>query len=127
MEHQSHGIPNDKTPLSHQFLVAKFVALKIAIEKNEALCYKLRMMGIPIDGCTNVFCDNKSVVTNTTIPQSTLQKKHNMIAYHKVRESVAMEAVRIAHEKGKNYLSDALTKFLPMPSFRQCCHCMMYR
>ena len=75
------------------------------------------MMGIPIDGCTNVFCDNKSVVTNTTIPQSTLQKKHNMVAYHKVRESVTMEAVQIAHEKGENNLSDALTKFLPMPAF----------
>ena len=106
---------------------SEFVALKIAIEKNEALRYKLRMMGIPIEGPSNAFCDNKSVVTNSTIPQSTLQKKHNMVAYHKVRESVAMEAVRIAHEKGKDNLSDALTKFLPMPSFRACCHCMMYR
>ena len=106
---------------------SEFVALKIAIEKNEALRYKLRMMGVPIEGPSNVFCDNKSVVTNTTIPQSMLQKKHNMVAYHKVRESVAMGAVRIAHEKGKSNLSDALTKFLPMPTFRKCCHCMMYR
>jgi hypothetical protein len=39
--------------------------LKIAVEANEALRYKLRMMGIPIQGATNCFCDNKSVVTNS--------------------------------------------------------------
>ena len=85
------------------------MALKIAAEKNEAQCYKLRMMGIPI-GPSNAFCDNKSVVTNSTIPQSILQKKHNMVAYHEVCKSVAMEAVRIAHKKGKDNLCDALTK-----------------
>jgi hypothetical protein len=59
------------------------------------------MMGIPIDIETNGFCDNKSVVTNSIVPQSTLTKKHNFIEYHKVRESVAACAVRIAHEKVK--------------------------
>ena len=106
---------------------SEFVALRIAIEQNEALRYKLRMMGIPVDGPTNGFCDNQSVVTNSTVPQSTLQKKHNMVAYHKVRESVAMGAIQLAHEKGTNNLADALTKFLAAPAFRQCCQCMMYR
>lgn len=106
---------------------SEFVALKIAIEMNEALRYKLRMMGIPILEPTNCFCDNKSVVTNATIPQSTLQKKHNMIAYHKVRESVASTAVRIAHEPGKFNLSDCLTKFQNPPDFKQCVQCILMR
>eukprot|EP00934_Nitzschia_sp_Nitz4_P002319 Nitzschia sp. Nitz4//scaffold471_size5685//193//5616//NITZ4_009210-RA/size5685-processed-gene-0.1-mRNA-1//1//CDS//3329552692//2319//frame0 len=62
---------------------SEYVALKIAAEQNDALRYKLRMLGIPIAGPTNGFCDNRSVVINSTIPQSTLQKKHNMIAYHR--------------------------------------------
>jgi hypothetical protein len=66
---------------------------------NEALRYKLRKMGISIMGPTNGFCDNKSIVTNSIILQSMLNKKHNSIAYHKVRESVASKAIRIAHEK----------------------------
>jgi hypothetical protein len=69
------------------------------------------MMGIQIEGPTNAFCDNQSVVTNSITPQSTLSKKHNTITYHKVRESVAADAIRIKHEKGKNNLSDVLTKF----------------
>jgi hypothetical protein len=62
-------------------------------------------MGIPIMGPTNCFCDKKNVVTNATIPQSTLQKKYNMIAYHKVRKSVASEAKQIA-QPGKFHLAD---------------------
>jgi ABC-type sugar transport system ATPase subunit len=68
------------------------VALRITVEMNEALRYKLRMMGVPIDRPMNGFCANKSVVTNSVVPQSTLSKKHNSIAYHKVQESVASEA-----------------------------------
>ena len=106
---------------------SEFVSLKIAIEMNEALRYKLRMMGVPVDGPTNGFCDNDSVVKNSTIPQSTLQKKHNSVAYHKVRESVAQGSIRIAHEQGVHNLSNVLTKFLPASAFKSCCQCILFR
>jgi hypothetical protein len=32
--------------------------MKNAVEMIEALRYKLRMFGVPIDGLTNIFCDN---------------------------------------------------------------------
>ena len=54
---------------------SEFVALKIATEMNEGIRYKLRMMGVPIDGPTNCFCDNQSVVTNVSNPESVLNKK----------------------------------------------------
>jgi hypothetical protein len=41
-----------------------------------------------IEGPANLFCDNGSVIANTTNPESTLKKKHYAIAYHKVREAV---------------------------------------
>lgn len=85
------------------------------------------MTGVPICGATNCFCDNKSVVTNSVIPQSTLNKKHNFVAYHKVRESVASQAMRIAHEKGIPNLSDVLTKFLAAPNFKKCVQCILMR
>ena len=34
---------------------SEFVAMKIAVELIECLCYKLRMFGIPLDGLTNIF------------------------------------------------------------------------
>jgi hypothetical protein len=88
---------------------SEFVAMHIAVDMIEALRYKLRMFGIPIDGPANVFCDNKSVDTNSTISTSSLKKKHNSIAYH-VRESVAAGTLRIAKVHTKENLADLLTK-----------------
>ena len=72
--------------------------MRIATEITEGLQYRLRMMGIPIDGSASVFCDNMSVVMNTTHPESMLKKKHNAIAYHRVHETIA--AGIILHHRG---------------------------
>ena len=56
---------------------------------NDGFRYKLRMMGIPIMRPTNIFCDNQSVVNNSTKPESVLKKKHLSICYHEVRECCA--------------------------------------
>ncbi|KAI2511614.1 Reverse transcriptase (RNA-dependent DNA polymerase) [Fragilaria crotonensis] len=100
---------------------SEFIAAKVAVEMIEGLRYKLRMMGVQVDGPTNVFCDNESVVKNSTRPESTLKKKHNAIAYHRVREAQAAGIVRIAKEDGETSLADILTKCLPGPRLRQLC------
>ena len=65
--------------------------MKTAVELSEGLRYKLRMMGVPIEGPTQVKADNMSVINNTSRPESQLKKKSNSIAYHYVRERAAME------------------------------------
>jgi hypothetical protein len=40
---------------------SEFVALRIYKELIDAMCYKLRMFGVPIDGPANVFSDNHGV------------------------------------------------------------------
>ena len=94
---------------------SEFTAMKNAIELIEAMRYKLRMFGVPIEGATNVFCDNEAVCKNTTLPESTLKKKHHSIAYHRCREAVAAGTVRIAKEATRTNLSDLFTKILPQP------------
>ena len=98
---------------------SEFVAMKIAVELIEGLRYKLRMMGIPLEEPTNVFCDNEAVVKNSTKPESTLKKKHNAIAYHRVREAQAAGIVRIAKEDGLTNLADIFTKLLAGPKLRE--------
>jgi hypothetical protein len=92
---------------------SEFVALKTAMEANRALRYKLQMMGIPIDGPTYVYCDNMSVVFNTSSPELMLKKKPNSFAYHAVREAVAMGEILIAHIKMDDNIADVMTKVLP--------------
>jgi len=73
------------------------------------------MFGVPIDGPVNMYCDNSGVVANASRPESTLKKKHNAIAYHRVCEAVAAGTVRIAKEDGKTNIADLLTKPLCGP------------
>jgi hypothetical protein len=94
---------------------SEFTAMKNAIEMIEALRYKLRMFGVPIDGPTNIFCDNGAVCANTTRPESTLTKKHHSIAYHRSREAVAAGTVRVSKEHTSTNLADIFTKTMAAP------------
>ena len=89
---------------------SEYIALRICTEMIEALRYKLRTFGIPIDGPADVFCDNQSVVTNSSVPASVLNKRHNAICYHSVREVQAAGIIRIGWIDGKFNLADLFTK-----------------
>ena len=92
---------------------SEFIAMKTAVEQVESLQYKLRMFGIPLEGPTNMICDNEAVFKNTSIPDSTLKKKHTSIYYHRCREAVTSRTVRVAKEGTLTNLSILFTE--PMP------------
>ena len=89
---------------------SEFIALKTACEQVVSLRYKLRMFGIPLTGPANIFCDNEAVYRNTSDPASTLKKRHQSVAYHLCRETVASGVALIFKESGETNLSDILTK-----------------
>ena len=89
---------------------SEYIALRICTEMIEALRYKLRCFGIPIDGPCDVYCDNQSVVTNSSVPTSVLNKRHNAICYHRVREAQAADTIRVGWIEGKDNLADLFTK-----------------
>ena len=79
---------------------SEFIALRIAVDMIESLRYKLRCMGIPIEGPAEVLCDNKSVVVNSSVPASVLNKRHNAICYHRVREAYTAGTIRVGWIQG---------------------------
>jgi hypothetical protein len=103
---------------------SEFVALRICKELIVALRYKLRMFGVPIDGPANVFCDNRGVVLNASLPNSILQKKHNAINYHVVREAAAAKILRVGKEDGETNTSDLLTKVVRGQKRWDLCWCI---
>ncbi len=105
---------------------SEFIALKTAVELIEGMRHKLHMFGIPIDGPCSVFCDNEATVESSTIPKSTLKKKHNAIAYHNVRESVAMGVIQIGHIHSSVKLADMLTKPLTRGKINEFCEQFLY-
>ena len=61
---------------------AEFIALKTALDLAEGLVYKLRMLGVRLEGPGRVFCDNEAVVKSGSYPKITLRKKTSSIAFH---------------------------------------------
>ena len=86
--------------------------MRIATEQIRVSRYKLRSFGIPINEPTFVFGDNRSVLKNCTIPESTMKKKSNAIAYHYVRESAAMDEIIHGYIHTSENAADILAKSL---------------
>ena len=86
--------------------------MKNTVELIEVLCDNLRMFGVPIEGPTNIYCDNEAVCRNCSTPESTLKKKHHSIAYHRNLEAVVAGTGRITREATETNLSNLFTKIL---------------
>ena len=94
---------------------SEFIAMRSCIEAIVHLRFKLRMFGVPLPQGepTHVFCDNESVVKNSTRVESTLNKKHSSIAYHYCQWNVAASIITVSWIDGKENLADTMTKRLP--------------
>ena len=54
--------------------------MKSVVDMVKTLCYKLKMIALPIHGSANVFGDKKAVYDNTITQESVLKKKYHYIA-----------------------------------------------
>ena len=114
-KHQLIGFQNAKVHVETTTYGSEYVAARIATEQTVDLRITLRAMGTPIDGPTWLLGDNKSVVTSSIVPTATLNKRHNALAYHRVREAIAHEILKFCYIKGIENPADVMTKFLPYP------------
>ena len=92
---------------------SEFIAMKQCCEYLRGLRYKLRMFGIPVNGPSYIYGDNMSVLYNSSLPDSTLKKKSQSIAYHFVREGAARDEWRTSYVNTHENEADLLTKVLP--------------
>jgi hypothetical protein len=108
-----HWFSKKQTSVETSSFGSEFIAMKQCCEYLRGLRYKLRMMGIPVNGPCYIQGDNQSVLANTTEPGSTLKKKSQSIAYHFVREGVARDEWRTTYINTHANEADLLTKLLP--------------
>ena len=93
------------------------MATRIATETIIADRYRLRMLGVPINTSCLMLGDNKSSQISTSLPLSSLNKKHNAIAYHEVCEDAAVRIIIFAWIRTFFNLADGLTKALGSKAF----------
>ena len=95
---------------------SEFVAAKKATEQIMAIRQTLRYLGAPIGAKSFLFGDNQSVVTSATLPHSTLTKRHNILAFHRVREAIAANLMAFYWIQSAYNSSDMLSKHLDHPT-----------
>ncbi len=86
--------------------------MKMRVDTQRGLRYKLTVMDVAIDGAAHLYGDNMSIIKNTSKPKSTLNKKSDAVCYHAVRESVAMGENLATHIPGAEKPADLMTKVL---------------
>jgi Reverse transcriptase (RNA-dependent DNA polymerase) len=94
--HFLNGTPVDwfskkQTTVQTATFGSEFVAARIATDQIIANRVALRYLGVPIEGHTILYGDNRSVVENSTIPHSRLNKRHIALSYHRVREAICAD------------------------------------
>ena len=95
---------------------SEFVAAKTATEQIMDIRQTLRYLGAPITTKSFLFGDNRSVVTSATLPHSTLTKRHNILAFRRVREAIAAKLMAFYWIQTAYNLSDMLTKHWDHPT-----------
>ena len=89
---------------------SEFVAARTAVDQIIDIRTTLRYLGVPIRDRSYMFGDNRSVVTSSTIPNSTISKRHHLASYHRVREAIAAKFISFHWKDGKSNPADILSK-----------------
>ena len=95
---------------------SEFVAVKTATEQIMDIRQTLRYQGAPIGAKSFLFGDNRSVVTRATLPHSTLTKRHNILAFRRVRDAIAAKLMAFYWIQSAYNLSDMLSKHWNHPT-----------
>jgi hypothetical protein len=89
---------------------SEFTAARIAVDQILDMRMTLRYLGVPVSTKSYMFGDNQAVVKSSTIPHSSLNKRHNALAYHRVREMMAAKILGYYWIDGKNNPADITSK-----------------
>jgi hypothetical protein len=89
---------------------SEFTAARISVDQIIDFRTTLRYLGVPINNKSFMFGDNQAVVTNSSIPHSSLNKRHNALSYHRVREMIAAGILGYYWIDGKSNPADIVSK-----------------
>jgi hypothetical protein len=89
---------------------SKLTSARIAVDQIIDLRITPLYLGVPVNHKSFMFGDNQAVVMNSAIPHSSLNKCHNALSYHRVREMIAAMILGYYRIDGKlNRYSTGLT------------------
>jgi Reverse transcriptase (RNA-dependent DNA polymerase) len=94
---------------------SEFTAARIAVDQIIDFRTTLRYLGVPLNNKSCMFGDNQAVVSNSTIPHLSLNKRRNALAYHRVREMISAKILGYYWIDGKRNPADIVSKHWSYP------------
>jgi hypothetical protein len=89
---------------------SEFVAARTCVEQIIDLRNTLRYLGVPIRERSYMFGDNQSVVNSSMQVHAKLHKRHSILSFHRVRETIAAGIVLFHFIPGHLNPADILSK-----------------
>ena len=89
---------------------AEFLAARTCIEQIVDLRNAFRYLGVPVFETSYVFGDNESQIKSSSIPYARLNKRHNILSYHYVRNQISKGHICMNHLPSQFNVSDTLSK-----------------
>ena len=96
---------------------AEFMTLRHRAEEIIHLRYMLCCLGTPVTKPSNLFGDNLGVIQNAINVDAELKKKHVSIPFYAVCKAIAAGILTPYWLKGKNNISDIMTKQIGSSEF----------
>ena len=69
-----------------------------------------KYLGVPVYETSYVWGDNESQIRSSTIPYARLNKRHNILSYHYVRNMISKGYIHLQHITSQWNLADTLSK-----------------
>ena len=98
---------------------SELIAARMAVDLLVEWRYKARVLGLELEKESWLLGDNMSVVLNTTLPSSSLKKKHQACNCHRVRVAIAGGHLIFGHIDSKENVADICNKPLVLQLFSQ--------
>ena len=89
---------------------SEFLACQTAFEYIVANRNYLQYLGVPIENISYVFGDNESQIGSCVVPESKLNKRHNILSYHFVWNIIACKFVNLQHVASEWNMADVISK-----------------
>jgi hypothetical protein len=89
---------------------SEFIAARTATQQIMANRAAFRYLGVSIEGPTFMFGDNRLGIDSSTVPQSSLSKRHVALSYHRVREAIAAKVICFMWIDSASNPADILSK-----------------
>jgi hypothetical protein len=90
---------------------SEYTAARITVDQLIYLRTTLQPLGVPVNAKIFMFGGNQAVVTNSSIPHSSLNKRHNALAYHCAQELIAAKSMGYYWIGGKKNPTDIASKY----------------